>query len=130
MVCATVLGGTSHSQKGNDAATLNAEVEDCSRLGKYAEAIETAERLLVTRQKTWGQSTPKSGSRSTTWRGCIESRAATQRPSPCTNAASPFVRRRWVLNTSRGHVLNNLAVLYQAQGRYAEAEPLFKRTSP
>ena len=50
------------------------------------------------------------------------------RPSLCTNAPSPSARRRSARSTRHvGIRLNNLAGLYRAQGRYAEAEPLYKR---
>ena len=50
------------------------------------------------------------------------------RPSLCSNAPSPSSEK--ALGPEHPDVansLNNLAALYQAQGRYAEAEPLYKR---
>src|SRR6266480_2562845 len=57
---------------------------------------------------------------STGWHCCIGPRAVTQRPSHFTKARGPD-------NPAIGTVLNNLAVLYVRQGRYAEAEPLYGR---
>ncbi len=80
-------------------------------------------------RRRWGPSTPTWGSRSTTWPCCTRRRAATPRPSRSTGAASPSPRRRWGPDhPDVGTSLNNLAGLYQAQGRYAEAEPLLKRS--
>ena len=51
------------------------------------------------------------------------------RPSRCIAAASPSARRRWGPSTPTwARALNNLAALYRAQGRYAEAEPLYRRS--
>ncbi len=73
-------------------------------------------------------STPPMLGRLACWQICIVCRAATPRPSRSTSARWPSARRRWAPTTPMSaQSLNNLAVLYQAQGRYAEAEPLYKR---
>ena len=80
-------------------------------------------------RRRWGPSTPTWAPRSTTWPCCTRPRAATPRPSRSTGAASPSARRRWGPSTPTWRTsLNNLAELYQAQGRYAEAEPLYRRS--
>ncbi len=48
------------------------------------------------------------------------------RPNRCTNRRWTFGAQRWRKTIlTLPHSLNNLAVLYQSQGRYAEAEPLY-----
>ena len=74
------------------------------------------------------RSTRMSPSVSTTSRRSTRRKAAMPRPSLCTNAPSPSARRRSDRSTRMSApVCNNLAALYEAQGRYAEAEPLYKR---
>ena len=49
-------------------------------------------------------------------------------PSRSTSARWRSTKKRSVPTIRMSHVsLNNLAVLYDEQGRYAEAEPLYKR---
>ena len=98
--------------------------------GRYAEAEPLYQRALAIREKALGPDHPACRQpRSTTWPRCISARAATPRPSRSTSAPWPSARRRWAPTTpSSAQSLNNLAVLYQRQGRYAEAEPLYKRS--
>ena len=50
-------------------------------------------------------------------------------PSRCTSARWRFAKRRLVpIIPMSQHSLNNLAGLYDDQGRYADAEPLYKRS--
>ncbi len=49
-------------------------------------------------------------------------------PSRSIGAHSPSLRKRWAPTTPMSPQLNNLAALYHAQGRYAEVEPLYKRS--
>ncbi len=54
--------------------------------------------------------------------------AVAQKPSRFTSGPWPSMRRRSGRNTPRFATdLNNLALLYRDQGKYAEAEPLYKR---
>ena len=75
-----------------------------------------------------GRTTPTSPPRSTTSPRCTRPPAATPRPSRSSSARSRSARRRSGRTTPTSpSALNNLAVLYQGTGRYAEAEPLFER---
>ena len=67
--------------------------------------------------------------RSTTWPCCTETRAATPRPSRSTSARSPSARRRWARPPRCRHVAQQPGRAVPRQGRYAEAEPLYKRAS-
>ena len=50
-------------------------------------------------------------------------------PSRCTSARWRYEKKRSVPIIPMSRVsLNNLAALYEAQGRYADAEPLYKRS--
>ena len=61
-------------------------------------------------------------------RAVPRTRAATARPSRSTNARWRFTKRRSAPTTpASATYLNNLAALYRDQGRYGEAEPLYKR---
>ncbi len=60
--------------------------------------------------------------------GSIRPRAATGRPSRSTGGRWRSARRRWGRSIPLPRAsLNNLAGLYDAQGRYGEAEPLYRR---
>jgi tetratricopeptide (TPR) repeat protein len=48
-------------------------------------------------------------------------------PNRSTSALSPSMRRYGAKISDTAQSLDNLALLYDAQGKYAEAEPLFKR---
>ena len=79
-------------------------------------------------RRRWGPTTPMSAPRSTTWPCSIAPRAATPRPSRSTSARLPS--REKALGPDHpdvGTSLNNLAGSIARQGRYAEAEPLYKR---
>ena len=118
---------------GPDHPDVAAAVNNLAALyqsqGRYADA----EPLLQARARHLGEGArPRAprgrAPRSTTWPCCTRPRAATPRPSRSTSAHSTI--REKALGPDHPHVaqsLNNLAVLYQSQGRYAEAEPLYKR---
>ena len=95
--------------------------------GRYAEAEPLYKRASPSARRRWVPTTPMSAPRSTTWPCCIAARAATPRPSRCTSARSPSREGAGARPSRCRHPLNNLAGLYQSQGRYAEAEPLYKR---
>ncbi len=98
--------------------------------GRYAEAEPLYKRALGDPREGARPRPPRCRHRrSTTWPGCTKPRAATPRPSRSTSAALAICEK--ALGPDHPDVataLNNLAVLYRAQGRYAEAEPLYKRS--
>ena len=100
-----------------------------SAQGRYAEAEPLYQRALAIREKALGPRASRRRPRaSTTWPCSIGPRAATPRPSRSTSAPWRSARRRSAPSIPTSATsLNNLAVLYQAQGRYAEAEPLYQR---
>ena len=97
--------------------------------GRYAEAEPLYQRALAIREKALGPDHPDVATvAQQPGRCCTGPRAATPRPSRSTSAPSPSARRRSAPTTPTSALaLNNLAALYQAQGRYAEAEPLYQR---
>ena len=129
LVCAMALVGAAHAQTTDDAAALNAEVVRLYQAGKYAEATEIAKRVLAIREKALGPEHPDVGT-------------VAQQPGRAVPGPGPLRRGRAALPAQprhpregagaraprRRHRLNNLAGLYQAQGRYAEAEPLYRRS--
>ena len=55
-------------------------------------------------------------------------RASTPKPSRCIDEHWPSARSHWdPIIPTVATSLNNLAVLYRDQGKYAEAEPLYQR---
>ena len=67
-------------------------------------------------------------SRLTTSLRSITARAVLPTPSRSTSALCQATRKRSGWTTRNvGTVLNNLAALYNSQGRFADAEPLYKR---
>ena len=68
---------------------------------------------------------------STTWPSSTGPPAATARPSRSSSAPWPSTRRLSARITRTSPIgLSNLALLYHATGRYAEAEPLYGAPSP
>ena len=65
----------------------------------------------------------------TIWQGSIKPRAAMARPSRSYKRALEANENACLGTGASRYALsvNNLGVLYQAQGRYSEAEPLYKR---
>ncbi len=87
----------------------------------------TRARLAI-KEKVLGPSIPISPAALTTWRFYTRIKAATPRLSRFTNerwrSEKRFLAQR---HPEVAASLNNLAILYADQGRYAEAEPLYKR---
>jgi len=52
---------------------------------------------------------------------------ATRKPSRYFSARLPLKREGWSDHPDTATGLNNLALLYKSQGRYGEAEPLYRR---
>ena len=98
--------------------------------GRYAEAEPLYEARTCDPREGAGPDHPDLSIRlNNLARCCTRLRAVTPRPSRSTSAASRSPRRRWGPTTlTSASALNNLAVLYRGQGRYAEAEPLYKRS--
>ena len=95
--------------------------------GKYAEATEIAKRVLAIREKALGPEHPTSAPRSTTWR-------ALSRPGPLRRGRAALQARARHLREGAGarppgrrHLAQQPGRALRDQGRYAEAEPLFKR---
>ena len=91
--------------------------------GRYADAEPLLRRSLAICEKALGPDHPECGHVAQQPGVTVSiARAATRTPSRSSSAASPSVRRRLdpiILDV--GRPLNNLAALYESQGRYAEA---------
>ena len=97
--------------------------------GRYAEAEPLYKRSLAIREKALGPDHPDVGTALNNLAGCTETRAATPRPSRFTSAASPSARRRWGPTTPTSACRSTTwPSCIRSQGRYAEAEPLYKRS--
>ena len=110
------------------AITLNVLAGLYQAQGRYAEAEPLYKRSLAIREKALGPDHPDVGH-------------FAQQPGRAVSGPGPLRRGRAALQAQPGHPrealgpahrdgtsLNNLAELYQDQGRYAEAEPLYKRS--
>ena len=110
------------------AQSLNNLAELYQAQGRYAEAEPLYKRALAIREKALGPDHP-------------DVATVAQQPGRAVPSPGPLRRGRAALQARPRHrregarprpprcrhALNNLAELYQAQGRYGEAEPLFKR---
>ena len=98
--------------------------------GRYADAEPLYKRSLAIREKALGPDHPdvasiaeQSGGRSTA------AKVAMPMPNRCTSDRWRYVKKRLVPIIPMSRIsLNNLAELYSIQGRYADAEPLYKRS--
>src|SRR5215470_12023211 len=110
------------------ANILNAEVMRLYRMGKYADAVPLAQRVLAIREKEQGPDHPDVAT-------ALNNLALLYLAHGRYLEAEPHFKRSLAIREQAlgpdhpnvGASLNNLAGLYAAQGRYAEAEPLLKR---
>jgi CHAT domain-containing protein/tetratricopeptide (TPR) repeat protein len=129
VVAGFVLASAAHAQEADDPAALHAEIGRLYAAGKYAEATETAKRVLAIREKALGPDHPRVG-------GALNELAELYRAQGLLTAAEPLYRRNLAITQKAfgpDHLvvaiaLNNLALLYRDQGRLADAEPFFKRS--
>jgi len=118
---------------GEDArlAEVRAAFDEATRLkdsGKYADAVQRAERALAVRETLPGDGTPDVAS-------CLNLLGNLYRLRGDLARAEPLLRRALELREAspgKVHVdvaqsLNTLAVLYWSKGQYEQAEPLYKR---
>jgi tetratricopeptide (TPR) repeat protein/CHAT domain-containing protein len=110
----------------NEFESLSARVVERYRAGKYAEAMEPAQRALALAER--GSGDAKVGV-------ALNNLALLYGAQGRFAEAEPLYKRALALREKAfgpdhpevGQALNNLAELYRAQGRFAEAEPLYKR---
>ena len=97
--------------------------------GKYGEAEGLLKRALVIRENRRSvRATPTWARPSTTWPSCIETRASTGRRKSSSSARWRSGKQRSVRTTPTWpYTLTNLANVYRDQGKYGEAEGLYKR---
>ena len=95
---------------------------------KYAEAEPLFKRSLAIREKALGKDHPTWRRSLKTWLSYTTIKANTPTPRGSTSARWRSRRRRSAKTIPMWRTrLNNLATLYEAQGKYADAEALFKR---
>jgi esterase/lipase superfamily enzyme len=121
-------GEPSPSANADDLNALNQQFEQLYRAGKYAEAIELAQRALTVAERQFGPDDVQVGR-------ALNNLAELYRAQGRNGEAEPLIKRAFTIDEkalgaehpSVGEDLNNLAGLYREQSRYAEAEPLYKR---
>ena len=97
--------------------------------GRYADAEPLYKRSLAIREKALGPDHPDVATSLNNLAGCTTTKVAMRMPSRSTSDRWPSARKRSVpIIPMLRHSLNNLAALYNDQGRYADAEPLYKRS--
>ena len=116
------------AQSTNDPATLEAEVSQLYRQGKYVEATPLAERYVALSRQRYGEEHGEFAS-SITWLANVYAARGRHAEAERLYKRSLAIREKvvGVDHSSIGISLNNLASLYEKQGRHAEAEPLYKR---
>jgi CHAT domain-containing protein/tetratricopeptide (TPR) repeat protein len=120
---------SAHSQKGDDAAALTAELEKLQQAGKYALAIQIAQRALAVRETALGPEHPDVGQLLNSLGGLYRAQGR-YAEAEALHKRSLAIREKALgaEHLDVGQSLNSLAVLYWAQGRHAEAEPFYKRS--
>ena len=108
--------------------SLNNLAELYRAQGRYADAEPLYKRSLAICEKALGPDHPDVATSLNNLAVLYKLKVAMPMPNRCTSD-------RWRLGKSLGPdhpdvavSLNNLAVLYASQGRYADAEPLYKRS--
>ena len=110
-----------------DVATIGTLAVLYDPQGRYADAESLYKRALAIREKALGPDHPDVATNLDNLATLYKRKAATPTPSRCPNARWQSTRRRSVPTIPTSRSLNNLALLYLDQGRYADAEPLIKR---
>jgi hypothetical protein len=96
--------------------------------GRYTDAEPFTNERCRSGKRPWARSPPAWPPASTTWRGSTTTKVNTRRPSPFTNGRWRSLKRPWARSTPTWPTsLNNLAGLYDTQGQYGKAEPLYQR---
>ena len=107
---------------------LNAEICRLDAQGKYARPFRLPSGMSLWPATGMARSTGSSPPPLPGWPGSTTPRAATPRPSRSTSARWPSARRRWAPTTPTSAPASTTWPSCTAtQGRYAEAEPLYKR---
>ena len=131
LVCLLAVGiATAHAESTEDLSALNRQVVELYRVGKYAEAILIAQRVLaISEKKALGPDHPYVA-------GALNNLAEMYLNQGHYAEAEPLFKRSLSIREKGlgpdhpdvANSLNNLAELYRSQGRYAEAKPLSKRS--
>ena len=123
---ALAITEAAHGPEHPDVATgLNNLAALYQATGRYVAAEPLYQRARRSTRKRWDRSIRALPLTSTTWPCCIRRRDGTPRPSRCSSGRPRSGRKRSVSKHPEvALALNNLAALYRATGRYAEAEPL------
>ena len=119
--------GSDHPDVANSLSELAALY---SKQGQYADAEPLYKRSLAINEKSFGPGHPECCEINEQFRRCyIAPKVDTRMPSRSTSDRWRSMRKS--LGPDHPDVatsLNNLALLYYEQGRYADAEPLYKRS--
>jgi tetratricopeptide (TPR) repeat protein/CHAT domain-containing protein len=129
IACSMTVGfTTAKAQRSDNFDTLNREVAQLYRAGKYAEAMDIANRALAVAEHQFGPDDARVGTALNNLAQLYQAQRRYAEAEPLFKRALAIAERALGPDhPTVGTALNNLAQLYQAQRRYAEAEPLFKR---
>ena len=113
----------------DEAAALQAKVEQLYQVGKFSEAVPLAQRSLAIYEKTYGPDHINVA-------GALSNLAILYQAQGRLADAGPLYRRSLAIaervlgpdNPELATALNNLATLDDDQGRYADAETLYRRS--
>jgi CHAT domain-containing protein/Tfp pilus assembly protein PilF len=113
----------------DEAALLQAKVEQFYQVGKFSEAVPLAQRSLAIYEKTYGPDHINVA-------GALSNLAILYQAQGRLADAGPLYRRSLAIaervlgpdNPELATALNNLATLDDDQGRYADAETLYRRS--
>src|SRR5262245_42906739 len=114
--------------QSDDLATLDRQIGQLHRAGKYDEAIPLAQRL-VELTRTRFRKEPRAHANALGILGDLyREKGRYAEAEPLYKSAHSILEKELGPNDREvGQSLNRLGLLYWAQGRYAEAEPLYKR---
>ena len=110
-----------------DVASSLANLAILRQQGRYAEAEPLYKRALAIYEKALGPDHPEWPRRSTIWPACTRHRASTPRPSRSTSGRWRSGEGARARPPRRGQDPQQSGHAVHTQGRYDEAEPLYKR---
>ncbi len=95
---------------------------------EFRRSVAAATTALKIAETAYGPNHPKLPTNSTTWPNCTKGKGISTRRCHCSNKRSRLSKKYLALDHPAFALgLHNVAMLYQRQGNYAQALPLYER---
>lgn len=128
LLCCLLMPLRMPSAQEVDVRSLNSEVVELYKAGKYSKAVPIAKRALKLGEERFGPLHPDVGTSLNNLALLYDGQGRHQEAEPLyKRALEVFEKSLGPLHPDVGATLNNLALLYDRQGRLGDAEPFYTR---